>query len=161
MSGVLQARIQEELRAALAARDPALCAHYYVDNDSPGSVYTAAGPAGGLVLICGTGTMAQLIDSGGRAFNCGGWGHMFGDEASAYDIAATAIRRVFHALDGFAPDAAVPVPDATAAAAAMRAYFGIGDRDGMLDVFYKDFKKAHVAGFTRVLAERACGGARG
>ena len=117
MSGFLQPRIQEELREAFRERSPELCAHYYIDNDSPGvyttlcyyysiivsdhvplsclhfnsirtpariairvgSVFTAAGAAGGLVIICGTGTMAQLINADGKAFNCGGWGHMFGD----------------------------------------------------------------------------------
>lgn len=61
------------------AADPHLAHHLYVDNDSPGSIYTAAGPAGGMVIISGTGSMAQVIDSAGVAHNCGGWGHMFGD----------------------------------------------------------------------------------
>ena len=39
MSGFLQPRIQEELREAFRERSPELCAHYYIDNDSPG-VYT-------------------------------------------------------------------------------------------------------------------------
>lgn len=81
MSGFLQPRQQEALTAALRERDASLARSYYIDNDSPGSVYTAAGPAGGCVIISGTGTMSQLIDSNGKAFNCGGWGHMFGDGA--------------------------------------------------------------------------------
>jgi N-acetylglucosamine kinase-like BadF-type ATPase len=99
------------------------------------------------------------IPPDGRAFNAGGWGHGFGDDASAYDIAVGAIRRIFHASDGFSPDPAVPVPDTTAAAAAMRAHFGLpaGDRDGMLEVFYKAFDKARIAGLTARLAEGACG----
>jgi N-acetylglucosamine kinase-like BadF-type ATPase len=50
-----------------------------VDNDSPGSIYTAAGARGGMVLISGTGSMGQVIDAAGKPHNCGGWGHMFGD----------------------------------------------------------------------------------
>ena len=135
-------------------------------------MFTAAGGAGGLVIICGTGTMAQLIDGEGKAYNCGGWGHMFGDgekyreetrpdywlarayvsdiivppfslifyplphtcnarvfyrlvEASAFHIASTAIRRVFYGLDGYTPDASVPVPDVGVAYAAMLDYFKV------------------------------------
>jgi hypothetical protein len=47
-----------------------------------GSVFTASGPRGGLVIICGTGSMAQLITPEGKTVNCGGWGHAFGDGAS-------------------------------------------------------------------------------
>ena len=88
MSGFLQPRVQEELRSALQAKDPHLCARYTIDNDSPGSVYTASGPRGGLVIICGTGSMAQLITPEGRAVNCGGWGHMFGDGACVAGVQA-------------------------------------------------------------------------
>lgn len=123
-----------------------------------GSVYTASGPRGGVVIISGTGTMAQLITPEGGTSNCGGWGHMFGDEGSAYHIAATAIRRIFWALDGFSPEASQPIPDVSAAHALMLEYFGVSDKDGMLDVFYKAFEKARVAGFTRVLAGAAASG---
>jgi N-acetylglucosamine kinase len=36
--------------------------------------------------------------------------------------------------------------------------FAIADKDGMLDVFYKAFEKARVAGFARVLAGAAASG---
>jgi hypothetical protein len=32
-----------------------------------------------MVIISGTGTMGQVLTSDGKTFNCGGWGHMFGD----------------------------------------------------------------------------------
>lgn len=80
-SGFLQPAVQEELKTALRARDGALATAYYVDNDSPGCVYTAAGGAGGMVIISGTGSMTMLIDRAGAAHNCGGWGHLFGDGA--------------------------------------------------------------------------------
>ena len=40
----------------------------------------------------------------------------------------------------------------------MLEYFAIADKDGMLDVFYKAFEKARVAGFARVLAGAAASG---
>lgn len=63
--------------------DPHLAAHYYVNNDSPGSIFTASGDKGGVVIISGTGSMSEVIDAEGRSFTCGGWGHMFGDGASS------------------------------------------------------------------------------
>lgn len=78
-SGFLQPGPQRELAEAMKATWPTLSGHYYVDNDCPGSVYTAAGDKGGMVIISGTGSMSQLIDPAGKAHNCGGWGHMFGD----------------------------------------------------------------------------------
>jgi N-acetylglucosamine kinase-like BadF-type ATPase len=78
-SGFLEAGPQRELEALLRAAHPWLAAAYYIDNDSPGSIYTAAGAAGGCVLIAGTGSMGQLLGADGAATNCGGNGHMYGD----------------------------------------------------------------------------------
>ena len=154
MSGFLQPRMQAALEAGLRARDPHLATSYYIDNDTPGSVLTALGPGGaGCVLIAGTGSMGQWVGRDGTTRNAGGWGHMFGDEGSAYYLAAKAIRGVFRGLDGTLQGVGgAPPPDVTAVHAAMLSYFGVTDKDGMLDVFYKDFSKARVAGFAVKLA---------
>ncbi len=155
MSGFLEAKPQAELVALLSQRDPDFAASYYIDNDSPGSIYTAAGAGGGSVIICGTGTMAQLLTASGSTVNCGGHGHMFGDEASAYSIAASAIRGIFRAGDNYSEDPERAVPDVSRARAAMLIYFKVASPEGMLEVFYKTFLKANVAGFARVLADLA------
>jgi N-acetylglucosamine kinase len=166
MSGFLQPRMQEGLRAAFQSRAPLLSNFYYIDNDSPGSVYTASGPDGGVVIIAGTGSMSQVIlppsQSSSEAespssFTSGGWGHMIGDEGSAYFIASRVITGVFRALDNYAEHSTEPraIPDVKKAHDLMLEYFGISDKDGMLDVFYKHFDKAKIAGFTKALAEAA------
>jgi N-acetylglucosamine kinase len=81
MSGFLEKGVQDNLEALFRKDYPWLASHYYIDNDSPGSIYTAAGDAGGCVLIAGTGSMGQFMAPSGSTVNCGGHGHMFGDGA--------------------------------------------------------------------------------
>lgn len=45
-----------------------------------------------LVAICGTGSIATGIDEKGNVKTKGGWGHIFGDEGSAYSIAVNALK---------------------------------------------------------------------
>lgn len=47
-------------------------------------------------------------------------------EGSAYDIASGAIRAIFRALDGYTPDAGVPVPDVALAHSLMLRQFEVG-----------------------------------
>ncbi len=44
------------------------------------------------VIICGTGSMAIAEDEQGREHISGGWGHIIGDEGSAYSIAINALK---------------------------------------------------------------------
>lgn len=83
MSGFLESGPQQELIALFNSRRPGFAHSYYIDNDSPGSIFTAAGPAGGCVIISGTGQMGQVITGGGKVVNCGGHGHMYGDGEQA------------------------------------------------------------------------------
>ncbi len=40
----------------------------------------------GICLLAGTGSMGYGVDFSGVDHRCGGWGHWFGDEGSAYDL---------------------------------------------------------------------------
>lgn len=155
MSGFFALKPQTELINLFKERNNAFSAHYYIDNDSPGSIFTAAGNAGGCVIICGTGTMAQLLTADGRSISCGGHGHMYGDEGSAYFIASNAIRHVFRTNDHYVEDHTSLLHDITLVKQAMFEYFQMNDMDGMLVVMYDEFKKSRIAGFTRKLAELA------
>ncbi|SHN65187.1 BadF/BadG/BcrA/BcrD ATPase family protein [Fervidobacterium gondwanense] len=50
----------------------------------------------GILVICGTGSIA-ISHTGKRV---GGWGHLFGDEASAFSISLEIFRRFFEYIDG-------------------------------------------------------------
>jgi N-acetylglucosamine kinase len=81
MSGFLAEGPQRDLVALFREKYPRLAASYYIDNDSPGSIFTAAKGAGGCVIIAGTGSMGQLMLPSGEVVNCGGHGHAYGDGA--------------------------------------------------------------------------------
>lgn len=48
---------------------------------------------GNCIAICGTGSMAMGEKKNGELVIKGGWGHILGDEGSAYSIALTALKR--------------------------------------------------------------------
>ncbi len=45
-----------------------------------------------VVAICGTGSIVTGVDESGNVKTKGGWGHVFGDEGSAYSIAVNALK---------------------------------------------------------------------
>jgi len=119
---------------------------FHICNDCHGSLATAT-ESGGVVLISGTGSNCLLVNPSGSTANCGGWGHMMGDEGSAYWIAHTAIKAVFNHLDGYviSPYSIKYLHEK------MYEYFGITDRFGMLPHLYPNedkFDKQRFANFT-------------
>lgn len=80
--------------AARIAPRVALC------ND--GEIVIAAGCPDnwGIALIAGTGSSAWGKTQDGRVARAGGWGWLFGDEGSGYDLARAALRAASQAADG-------------------------------------------------------------
>jgi N-acetylglucosamine kinase-like BadF-type ATPase len=75
-----------------------------------GALVVAAGtPAGwGVGVIAGTGSIAVGRTPEGRTARAGGWGHLIGDEGSAYALVLDALRLVARRADGRAAPAAGP-----------------------------------------------------
>ena len=124
-----------ELHPQLVLNKPSVC------SDTVGSLLTAS-DKGGVVLIAGTGSNSLLVNPDGSIARCGGWGHVLGDEGGAWWIAQKAMKVWFDDLDGMtkAPHDTKRVADA------IKSYFGVQDRFGLLTYCYDKFDKPHFAG---------------
>jgi N-acetylglucosamine kinase-like BadF-type ATPase len=91
---------------------------------------TGAVEAGqGIIVIAGTGSIALGRRDSGKLIRAGGWGYIFGDEGSAFDIARQAARAGLRMEEGWGPPTALrqALLEATASV----------DSNEMLHRFYK------------------------
>ena len=102
------------------------------------------------VAICGTGSMAIGETEDGEIITKGGWGHLLGDEGSAYQVAIEAIKHCCYLHDcGGADDILFEALD----------YFKINSMKEIIDVIYDKFDgKDYVAGFAKRIGKLAEGG---
>lgn len=75
-----------------------------------GELVLAAGtPDGfGAAVIAGTGSIAVGKGTNGQTARAGGWGHLLGDEGSAYQVALAGLRLVAQRDDGRSPKPSLP-----------------------------------------------------
>jgi len=105
----------------------------------------------GIVTIAGTGSIAFGRNAAGRTARCGGWGYIFGDEGSGFDIARQALRAALRAEEGWGPPTALvrALLDAT----------GSVDANAVLHRFYTpDWPRSRVAALAPLVDEAAMAG---
>ncbi|ESO98317.1 hypothetical protein LOTGIDRAFT_206236 [Lottia gigantea] len=147
LSGIDEEESRVNLEKHLKKTYPQATENIFLANDAVGSLATAI-DGGGVVLIAGTGSVGQLINPDLSEHRCGGWGHAIGDEASGYWIAQKAIKIYFDHVDNlFSTQYDVSVVEK-----AMFKYFKVTDQGGMLQHFYSNFNKAHIAGFCKEIS---------
>lgn len=97
------------------------------------------------VAICGTGSIAAAEDNDGSIHVSGGWGHILGDEGSAYSIAVNALKICCQMCD---KGEKTPLLDSA------NEFFGTDDFRKTIDIIYSpDMTKDRLARFASVLDE--------
>ncbi len=71
-----------------------------VTHDAAIALAGATGGQPGVIVIAGTGSIAYGRNAAGREMRAGGWGYVFGDEGSAFDIVRQALRAMLRQEEG-------------------------------------------------------------
>ncbi|XP_052227642.1 N-acetyl-D-glucosamine kinase-like [Dreissena polymorpha] len=154
MSGADEVESQKQLIAKIKTEYSNDCEEVFVASDSWGALFTAI-PTGGIVLIAGTGSNCQLINPDKTTRRCGGWGHLLGDEGSAYWISQRALKILFDHDDNFSLCETKSKFNVERVRTIMKEHFKVADRTGMLEHMYAKFDKSNIAGMCKHLAKGA------
>eukprot|EP01135_Chromosphaera_perkinsii_P010013 Nk52_evm48s1992 gene=Nk52_evmTU48s1992 len=155
LSGAETESSADELSNMFMSSFPEIAEAVFCRSDTYGSVYSTS-LDGGVALIAGTGSNCRLINPDGSSFNCGGWGHLIGDEGSGFYISMCAVKAVYHAIDGCAIDIFetgkqetlnVEDLDSSFLRETLFSFFKISSPHGLLNSLYLDFDKKHIASF--------------
>lgn len=76
---------------------------FLLTTDGMIALESALGGSPGVVVISGTGSIAYARSTAGEVLRSGGWGSVFDDEGSGYDIGRSAVHAALAALDGRGP----------------------------------------------------------
>src|SRR6266567_630338 len=81
--------------------------HLIVTNDAVIALAGATASGQGIITIAGTGSIGFGRNASGRTARAGGWGYIFGDEGSGFDIARQALRAALRYEEGWGPQTAL------------------------------------------------------
>lgn len=103
------------------------------------------------ILASGTGSMLSARQQDNTLCTVGGYGHLIGDEGSAYDIAVSGLRAAIRYDEGWgAPTKLVQ---------AAKAHYGIDTLRALVGLLYHDLtEKSHIAGFAVQVEQLASAG---
>lgn len=102
ISGAGTEETQEKIKCILA-RIVSEEVHIQVQPDSINALYSGTFGEPGIVQIAGTGSITYGINEQNEHCRVGGWGYLFGDEGSGFDIGKQAVIAVLSELDGIGP----------------------------------------------------------
>jgi N-acetylglucosamine kinase len=74
-----------------------------ITNDAVVALAGATSHGQGIIVIAGTGSISFGRNGAGETARAGGWGHIFGDEGSAFDIGRQALRSALRMEEGWGP----------------------------------------------------------
>ncbi|KRY59990.1 N-acetyl-D-glucosamine kinase, partial [Trichinella britovi] len=148
MSGAEDQERNEKFVAEFSVAYPAITESVVIISDSYSALLTAFNE-NGIVLISGTGSSCRAIDITGRLLGCGGWGHLIGDDGSAYWISTKAIRKVFAIEEGLE----ISSHDTSHIKAKLLHHFQLSRKEQIFELLYDNFSKPKIASFCEFLAE--------
>jgi N-acetylglucosamine kinase-like BadF-type ATPase len=127
---------------------------YKITHDAEIALSGATEGQPGIIVVAGTGSVAFGRNAAGKTARAGGWGYIFGDEGSAFDLVRQALRAALKYEEGWGPE--------TVLRERLLSATGARDANDLLHRFYTDeFPRERVAGFARLVTEAAAGGDRG
>ena len=105
----------------------------------------------GIAAIAGTGSIAIGCNAEGRRARTGGWGYIFGDEGSGFDIARQALRAALRMEEGWGPP--------TSLRQALLHATGRRDANQVLHLFYTpEWPRSRVAALASLVDAAAAEG---
>ncbi|KAJ3451770.1 badf type atpase domain-containing protein [Anaeramoeba flamelloides] len=161
LSGLGDKNLQKKfLKRLIHKSGGELANEYFFGSDLIGPLETAFGPGRvGCVIISGTGSSSRLVAEDGRVYRSGGLGHLLGDEGSGYSTSVNAIKLILQRVESsFLEYEETRRFDISVLYRKMLNYFEITHGSELLTIFYRDFRKLKIAGFTRHIAEAAYNG---
>lgn len=84
--------------------------HYMITHDAHIALVGATAGGPGIITIAGTGSISYGRNKDGVTARAGGWGYVFGDEGSAFDIVRHALRALMQNEEGWGPASSVRGP---------------------------------------------------
>ncbi|MCL5997368.1 MAG: ATPase, partial [Chloroflexi bacterium] len=142
---------QELAKAGGWVSDHRWAGHCLTVNDGMLPLFAACPDGQGISLIAGTGAIVWGRTLDGRVTRSSGWGYLFGDEGSGWDLGHEALRYVARAADGRGP--------ATALTARVLAHWQLTQVYDLIPRIYQaGFEPSDIAALARLVLECAAEG---
>ena len=133
------------------ARELIHAAQFLITDDASIALTGATGGAPGMVTVAGTGSICYGRNAAGKQARAGGWGHVFGDEGGAFDLAREALRAALRFEEGWGPP--------TALHRMLLAETSASTANDLLHRLYStDYSKPRIAALARLVDESAVNG---
>ncbi len=101
LAGTDRPPVHRKLSAWLRRAIPA--GQHVLTSDAAIALQAAIGNSPGIIVISGTGSIAYARDERGRVLRAGGWGTLYDDAGSGYDLGRKSIVAALEAYDGRGP----------------------------------------------------------
>lgn len=124
--------LERVLRDRLGLRCPLL-----ITTDADVALVGALQNPEGMILVCGTGSIAIARLADGTRVRAGGYGHFLGDEGSAFSVGFQAIQRSLRSMEGR--------DESTGMLEALMQRFGLAEPGLFVPLVYQRFDKAAIA----------------